>query len=391
MADMFDYLDWRGDITFNQSPFNEIDGLILTWLSYVHFDGIISSDMSVSKAISLKDAEQRFFMTHDLEKIMKLSSFTRTSAVLLQKLAKTDRYKDIRLMGFENKIDYEKEMQFAVFTVILPDDTFFVDFRGTDETIVGWKEDFNVFLPVLPAQGEALNYLERLGKEVSGKIRIGGHSKGGNLAIYAASLVSKKVRKRIMDIYNYDGPGFYEIELLGESYKELVPIIHTFVPEMSIIGMLLSRYEDYTVVKSVAKSFNQHDETTWQVKGTHFETLPCLADLSRMINDALTNWVKELSRDDIYDFVQVLFDILDASGARTVDDLNAEKWKTTQRLVKEYVGLEKNKKDILAKTLSAIFREGGKTIKNEFSKQTIGNQNLNLLTNDVMLNQDFLK
>ncbi|MGN0506513.1 MAG: DUF2974 domain-containing protein [Lachnospiraceae bacterium] len=371
MANLLDYLEWRGDLTWEASPFNEVDSLILSWLSYVALDGIVPEHCSEQDAVSIKEAEHLFFLTHNLDKIMKeTQSFTKSSALLLKKLAESRRFSEVRLTGFVNRIDYEKETQFCAMTALLTGQTACAVFRGTDATLIGWKEDFNMsFLPVIPAQEMALRYLEEAASSIKGKLLLAGHSKGGNLAIYAGVRCSDKVRKRIMTIYNNDGPGFYDIQSLGEHYEEMLPKIQTYVPKSSIVGMLLEREGDHVVVKSTAKGFDQHDALSWQVLGAHFVTEESLSEASRLLRITIRNWLKTLEKEEREQFVDTLFQVLEMTQAKTVDDLTAEWHKAANAIIKSFNGLDKQTKLMLAKTVRALLKEGNLTIRNTRKKK----------------------
>ena len=250
MASLFDYLDWRGDLTFDEAEFNEVDSLILAWLSYAALDGIVPAECSETDTITIEVATAQFLKTHDVEKILRETvSFTKTSVLLLQKLAVSNRFRSLALTGFANKIDYKHETQFCAMTVLLQKNRYAVIFRGTDEHLISWKEDFNMsFLPVVPSQNMALSYLESVAERIHGKMYVCGHSKGGNLAVYASVRSSYRTRRKILGIYNHDGPGFYDLDGLGDAYEEMLPKIHSFVPETAVVGMLLEHAGEHVVV-----------------------------------------------------------------------------------------------------------------------------------------------
>ncbi len=370
MANMFDYLDWRGDLTFDEAEFNEVDSMILAWLSYVALDGIVPTELSETNTITIEEASTQFVKTHDVEKILRETvSFTKTSVLMLQKLAASPRFRTLRLTGFVNQIDYKRETQFCAMTVLLKKNRYAVVFRGTDEHLISWKEDFNMsFLPVIPAQNMALSYLEEAAERIHGKLYICGHSKGGNLAVYAGVRASYRTRRKIWGIYNHDGPGFYDIKGLGDAYEEMLPKIHSFVPETAVVGMLLERVGEHKVVKSNNKGLMQHDAMSWEVLGPKFVTVNRVSDTSRMVNDILKNWLKEISNEERATFVDTLYKILEASQARSIDDLNAEKGRLANVVLKEIGGLDKETRSMLGKTISALFKEGNQVIKTNINQ-----------------------
>jgi len=365
VAGMFEYLDWRGDLTFDEAEFNEVDSMILAWLSYVALDGIVPFECSETDTITIEEASTQFVKTHDVDKILRETvSFTKSSVLMLQKLALSRRFKDLRLTGFVNQIDYKKEAQFCAMTVLLQKNRYAVVFRGTDEHLISWKEDFNMsFLPVIPAQNMALSYLEETADRIRGKLYICGHSKGGNLAVYAGVRASYRTRRKIIEIYNHDGPGFYDIQGLGDAYEEMLPKIHSFVPETAVVGMLLERVGEHIVVKSNSKGLMQHDAMSWEVLGPKFVTVKSVSDTSRMVNDILKNWLREISNEERATFVDTLYKILETTQARSINDLSAEKGRIANVVLKEINGLDKETRSMLGKTIATLFKEGNQVIK----------------------------
>jgi len=376
MAGLFDYLDWRGDLTFDEAEFNEVDSMILAWLSYAALDGIVPEKCSEADTITIEKASEQFLKTHDAQKMLKETvSFTKTSVLLLQKLASCKRFCSLELTGFVNRIDYKRETQFCAMTVLLKRNRYAVVFRGTDDHLIGWKEDFNMsFLPVIPAQDMALSYLEETADRIRGKFYVCGHSKGGNLAVYAGVRASFRTRRKILDIYNHDGPGFYDLNGLGAAYEEMLPKIHSFVPETAVVGMLLEQVGEHNVVKSNSKGLMQHDAMSWEVLGPEFVTVNKVSDTSRMVNDILKNWLKEISNEERATFVDTLYKILDASQARSIDDLNAEKGRIANVVLKELGGLDKETRTMLGKTIATLFREGNQVIKTSISNNKSKNK-----------------
>lgn len=369
MANLLDYLNWRGDLTFEEAEFNEVDSLILAWLSYVALDDIVPEEVSETDAITVEKAAALFSKKHDVEKILKETvSSTRTSIPMLQKMAQCRRFYDVKLTGFVNQIDYKQETQFCAMTVLLRKNRFAVVFRGTDGHLVSWKEDFNMsFLPVIPSQGMALEYLEHAAEKIKGRFFVCGHSKGGNLAVYAGVRASYRARRKILAVYNHDGPGFYDINGLGAAYEEMLPKIHSYVPETAVVGMLLEHAGEQIVVKSSGRGLSQHDAMSWEVLGTKFVTVDRVSGTSRVLNDILKNWLRETSREEREVFVDTLYKVLEASQARSIDDLNAEKGRIANVVLKEIGGLSKETKQMLGKTISALFKEGNRAIKNRKS------------------------
>ncbi len=367
MSDIIDYLNWRGDIGFSADPLNEVDFLILSWLSYAEVDGTVCDHYSVKEARTLSDIAGEFLRTHNLDKILAESySFTKTSGLVLKEAAETDRFKNMKITYFVNEIDDEKQSQFAAYTA-LPEGKgtgTVIVFRGTDDNLVGWKEDFNMcFEPLVPSQEKALKYLENVAAKTRGNIYVCGHSKGGNLAIYASCMADEKIRKRIISVYNFDGPGFGDASLVNHKKHEIGNKLHSFTPEWSIVGMLLHHEKNYTVVKSDETFIQQHDASSWQVNGKKFVTVKEVVDFSKGFSDTLSNWLKALDDDERRSFVDTLFRILEANKAKTTVDINADRLKAAVGMIKEYSDLSKETKSMLKKLISLLFKESSLTIK----------------------------
>lgn len=241
MPNIFDYIKWR-DIEIAKVEFNEIDNLILSRFSYLPLDGVISPN----EEITIKEAYERTKILGTTGRTLQAEDID-----LYSTLANSIRFGKLKITEFINKIDTIQEKQFSAVTIILPDDTIYVAYRGTDYSIVGWKEDFNMsFKEQVPSQIDAVEYLENIAKKYKCKIRVGGHSKGGNLAVYASAFCKPETQKRIIKVYNNDGPGFSEKIVNSEGYKRILKKVHTYIPQTSIIGRLLNHQEKTTILKS---------------------------------------------------------------------------------------------------------------------------------------------
>ena len=238
MGNVMDYLEWRGDLTFEQSPFNDVDNVILAQLAYVDFRDVIPS-VQMNRGITLKKASEIFFDLHTEEELSRDKSFIKDAPYLMKKAASTKRFKDVILSDYVDTIDETLEKQFGAFHIKLTPQLTYVAFRGTDDTLVGWKEDFNMsFISPVPSQEDAVKYLNDTCSYIRGRLYVGGHSKGGNLAIYSAINCNKRVKKKIKCVYNNDGPGFDISVIKSEEYQSMLPYIRSIVPENSIVGML---------------------------------------------------------------------------------------------------------------------------------------------------------
>ena len=363
MATLFDYIKWRGDLSFTEAPFNEVDSLIFSLISYVDFENIVSAEHGGTK-VPIKAAANAYFTKNpNIKKISVGLIVPKDIVRLFRAIKDCRRFRNVELSAYVNKIDLEKQMQFSAITVFPGDGSMVIAYRGTDDTIVGWKENFNMsFLPVVPAQASAAKYLEEAAKKHSdgSSIRLTGHSKGGNLAVYAAVNASKSVKKRLSGVWSNDGPGFNKNILEDEDYIDLRPIIHSFVPENAVVGMLLEHDENYTVVKSRQKGMLQHDGVSWEVMGGTFVYSKEVSSDSKRLDKVLKEWIREMTPEQLEQFTEALFQVLSADNALTLTELVSlrNKWlakgkdldphvhKTIQKTITSLIGL--NTKNLLS-------------------------------------------
>ncbi len=352
MANVFDYLNWR-DLKLKQVEFNEIDNLILARLAYFPFDDYLKE----GEEITIKEAYQRYQEEGTTGRILQQEDID-----LYPRLANSIRFGSMKLTNYINKIDPIQEKQFSAITVLMEDDTMYVAYRGTDNSIVGWKEDFNMsFSELVPAQIDSVDYLEKIAKQYKRKIRVGGHSKGGNLAVYAAAFCQTKVQKRIINVYNNDGPGFCDKVVASQEYQNILDRVHTYIPQTSIIGRLLNHQEETTILKSTQTGIMQHDLYSWQVLGGEF-VKDQLTNSSEFIDKTITNWLKEVSPEQREKFMETLFEILNATQAETLSEISNKVFSNAKTMVKTYQNLDAETKRIMIKTLEVFFRIGKSNI-----------------------------
>jgi len=370
MANMIDYLDWRGDITLRQSPFNEVDNLILSNLSYGRFDGIVPGLSHAAEFCSMQKAAAEHAGKEPFD-VLKFDALApEYLPKMLPKMAAAPRFSTAQLSGFATCTDFEIEMQFAAVTIHLEDGSLFVSYRGTDDSLVGWKEDFNLsFLDTIPSQRAAVQYLEEVAESYPRRpIRVGGHSKGGHLAVYAAVNCNKKVQKRILQVYNNDGPGFTPEFFAQEGYSRISERIVTLVPESSIVGMLMEHEEDYEVVCSSDKGLWQHVAFSWEVLGTSFVRAQEAAPEEKLYNQTLRETLAAMSADQRRDFIEALYSLLTAGGdIDQLQDFWFEKTKSAAALVKNFGSMDKATRKVLFDVLELMAKSGAKVIKNELN------------------------
>ena len=362
MANIIDYIEWRGDLPFSAVPFNDIDALILCQISYLDFSGIVSERFK--EYITLDDAASLFRSAKDFSKRRKVGAMINSQTVeLLFAAASSKRFGNVKACGYTARFDLQKEEQFSATTFLTGDKHAFVAFRGTDDTIIGWKEDFNMgVLETVPAQTDALGYLTGAMKSIRGRFRVGGHSKGGNLAIYAGANIAGKFKKRIACVYNNDGPGFREETVASPEFRELVPKIRSFYPQFSIVGMLFSHADSYAVVESEQDGIMQHDPFSWHLTKDGFVSLPGFDAASEWFHDTFNAWFRALSEAERSRFVGTLFKVLQATDARTNSELEKNWWQNSAKIVGAFAKLDGPSRDNVIKTVQLLFQIGHRNL-----------------------------
>ena len=365
MADIFDYISRRGDLTFEQDGFNELDALVLSRLSYLPFDGAVSS--CLFDEITLEQAAMRVFATDDYEKNL----LWKGDADLLKATAESKRFGKILVSGYVNEVESDVSMQFSAITFEFLKKNYFISYRGTDNSLVGWQEDFNMFFTFpLPSQKKALDYFEKAVRMLNGKFILGGHSKGGNLAVYAGAFTDENSRNHIDYIYNFDGPGFSLDKIRDSGFYEIDDRIYTFVPQSSIFGMMFEHEESYTIVKSNQKGFLQHDVYSWEIEQNRLVRLKSTTNFSVFFDHTLKEFVESLTIAQRREFTKEVFALLSLTETATFNEMLKNPLKNTGTILKSFAGLDSKTRNMLLKTIFAFV----KSAKNNFSDIT-GGQN----------------
>lgn len=316
MATMFDYIRWRGDLTFRQDPPNAVDALLFSSLSYIDYGGVM--EFQTKTTVLLRDAADDFFSMSEPESKVRVEN----DLELLRMAAHSTRFGESRITLYRDTLIPEQETQFAAVTFLLDDGSAFVAFRGTDYSLVGWKEDFNMsFRQTVPAQLQAVRYLREVAAEYPVPMRLGGHSKGGNLAVFAAARCGPLIQKQILEVYNNDGPGFTDYMMGDPGYLAMVPRIQTYIPQSSVIGMLLEHEEPYRVIKSRSVSLLQHDPYNWEIMGPGFITVKEISKDSRFLDAAIKAWFAEMTDQERSQLVDVMFTLLGTGGVENALDI----------------------------------------------------------------------
>lgn len=363
MANIMDYLEWRGDLTLAASPFNEVDALLLAELSFINFEGLVPPP-EIGRGVRLRDAAEEYFARNEGKEIDMGVLVPDKIPAMLCAMAGSKRFGNMLVNAFEERIDVELEQQFAAITVDLGDSSVYVAFRGTDDTLVGWKEDLNMgFLEEIPSQEQAVRYLKRIAKQYDRKkLRVGGHSKGGNLAVYSAVKAAPEVQERILAVYNNDGPGFlYDLTATPE-HQRIGDRIRTIVPQSSVVGRLMKHEQNVQIVHSTYEGLAQHDGFSWEVKGTKFVYLDEPSREGKLADETIDSWANELSAQQREALADALYEVLTATGAQTLSELNGEKLKSAVSMLKSYKNLDRETRRVLSEAVKLLLRLGTKNM-----------------------------
>lgn len=354
MSNIIDYLEWRGDIPFSLDPFNEVDNLILSMLAYAHFDEIVPSS---GPAVSLAVVHREFFARHNRDELLKSNAVTDKASLLMDYMVTGARFESMKLGGYINEIDDGKAAQISAVIFYLPDDSVYIAYRGTDNSLTGWREDFNLsFLNETAGQQRAIDYLNEMIPHTEGTIRVGGHSKGGNFAVYAASFCEHP--GRIETIYSNDGPGFRDEILKTPEYRDSISKTVCIIPDTSIIGLLLSSEAEKTVIKSTALGIAQHDAFSWSVQRNRFERAE-LSETGKIIDQMMDSWIEKMDDEVRCSFTETVFSIFEATGKDTFHEISQGKLKNAELILSALLKLPKEKQKELLRLSGQLVQSGG--------------------------------
>ena len=349
------YLKWRGDLLVKDYPFNEVDALILTELVYIHFEDIIPG-IGEEGVISIREASKKYIKSTVREML-----YYRDKEALFDELALSPRFGDMTLCNYVSMLDVEKQQQFAAMHINITPNLVFIAFRGTDSTVTGWREDFNMsYMMPVPAQQSAVDYVNKTAKGLFKKYWIGGHSKGGNLAIYSGVFCNPKVQKKIVKINSFDGPGFNRKMVDDASYRLIENRISAYVPENSIVGMLMEHEEDYKVVQSTEFGLLQHEGFSWLVDRDAFVLANDVGEFSKSFSVTLKNWLAGMNTEERKGVVDAFFDVFEQAEIRDFTEIADMDMKTAAALVKAVAKVPQEHRERMTKLIKLLIEESTK-------------------------------
>ena len=317
------YLNTYGKWPFHIYPLNDVDSLLICQLAYLRFDGLVPWLWERRSPVRLGDLE----LSRKRESLFRNVLFAEENRLFFGEMARSRRFRELKLDCYVNLIEKEQESQFAAVTCLLEDGTIYVAFRGTDATLVGWKEDFNMaFRYPVPGQALAAKYLNTVLQRFPQPFYVGGHSKGGNFAVYSAMYCAAEARRRILKIYNMDGPGFWPAVLASDRYAAVADKVVKYMPHSSVVGMLFAGDGRYNVVESRGFGLAQHNPFRWKIRSGRFVLAQDIYAGIRCRDKALNDWIWSLDEARIRLFVDTLYHVVSAAQAEDLFAVIAD-WK----------------------------------------------------------------
>ena len=345
------YLAEYGGIPFTDVPMNDVDSLVLCQFAYLKFDGMVPGVYEDKRSVTLKELAGH----PDMEKLFKDEMYEEDNRKLFEGMLSSRRFQNIKINCHINVVEKERETQFCAVTIILDDNTIYVAFRGTDESIVGWKECFNMaFLMPFPGQELSAKYLNMVTKRFSSEFYVGGHSKGGNLAIYAAMNCAPVVQKRIRQIYCMDGPGLHPESYKKCDYEKIADKVIKIKPQSSLVGMIFDRDSKYKVIDARYFGLAQHNPFNWLVKDGEFVEVAGIYKRASYQSNTLNEWIISQDEEHIRLFVDTLYQVISASEADDVRGITSNWKKSASKMIEAMKEVDKETVDILQKVVEDL-------------------------------------
>lgn len=351
MANLMNYLDWRGDLPMTVVPFCGVDALILAALSYVDYDGT--------------GAEGSGVLLRDIPEIAAPADtgteteLYRQCRVLLAAAGRTERFGGMWIDRYVSELDREGGKQFSAIRALTPAGDTIVAFRGTDHTMVGWRENLHMsFESPVPAQAEAAAYLTDCCREARGRLIAVGHSKGGNLAVWAAAHLPAELQDKVAALYSFDGPGMDDRTAADEGYTGLLDRLHSIIPQGSVVGLLMNYHQNYTLVQSVNSGVKQHNPFSWQVTRDGFVEAQELTEYSRVARDTLHDWLYACTPEERENLVDTVFDAVEDAGVTTTGELGDEKFRTLRVLIENTARMDPDSRRGVLRDMGKLVRAG---------------------------------
>lgn len=367
MGNLITYVQQYGAQTFQEKSLTDIDVLVLTEIAYLPFDEIVPSTFNRTEAISIQQLGKEFDIIKEKEHENNPFMITEERIQLLDVVSKSPRFKDIKVFGFMNDIDDELTKQFAAVCYQWEEDTRWIIFRGTDESLTGWKEDFMMtYSDLIPAQTDAIEYLRKQAATFSGTLNVSGHSKGGNLSLYASAMQEEAVQNRIHKIYCWDSPGVHRSILNTEGYQRVVSKAKRYIPQDSIVGLMLESQVPYHIIESQGSGLSQHSALMWNIEEDYFVELTELTKNSQLTDQTFKQWTEVVSDEDLKLFFDTFFELFFEMGVETVNEVYHHFMMYMQEFFKKAYQMDTEKREILLRVGRLLFQ-----IRYEIWKDTL--------------------
>ncbi len=337
---------------FESIRFNLIDSLILSQFAYVHFNDVVPGLTDRSAPVRVAELLKAEYIPKMLNNVRDSKKNRR----LLLAIGMSPRFRNIRMCCYSDCLNVAEQKQFAAVTYLIDEQNAYIAYRGTDSTVVGWKEDFNMaFISPIPAQQEGVAYLNAVAELFPHTLMVGGHSKGGNIAVYSAMECRPIIKERIKTVYSHDGPGFRDEVFETENYAGIKTRIHKTLPQSSLVGMLLQHQEDYMVVESRQFWVMQHDPFSWVVNKDDFCYVQSITNGAKYINTVISQWLASLDDEKRELFVTTLYSVIEAVGIVSFSDLT-ENWHRKAFTALDAVkGIDPETKRFVSETIRTLF------------------------------------
>lgn len=358
MKNIVSYAKTYKNTNYEELSFSEVDGLILCQISYYDFALRKMDGTDFHHSVSE-------YLQADIEGLMKYLVTVSDDEELIKILQTGGRHGDLKVANYIEELDESCDQQFSAITFELPDGDYFIAFRGTDNSVIGWKEDFNMsFQNEIPSQKKAVRYAIDMMERYEGRFYLGGHSKGGNLAVYTAMMLSEKMQERLRCVYNYDGPGFLEEVYQNPVYKKIRPYIRKMVPQTSIVGMLLEEDSNYAVVKSSSIGFMQHNAFSWIVEEERFEILENVDAVSNLFKGTLNRWLQGMGLEERKQFVTIVFDIIGSMGISYLNEASSNRKEKARKLLEYLSKVDVEEKKMVFSVIGRFLQASAREMRN---------------------------
>lgn len=357
MENIIGYVKKWGKYPFSEKPFNEVDSLVLCQLVYLNYEKYVPAFDAKSAPVSIgsiwEDAQW--------EQILEDYWYKENNKELFEAVAGSVRFSGMKMNYYTNVIDEKRQAQFSAMSYFLEDGKVYIAYRGTDATIVGWKEDLNLaFSKPLRSQYLAVEYMEQVAGEMANDLYTGfyagGHSKGGNLAVYGAMNCSNETRAKMIRIFNHDGPGFRpEIKAQG-NYQAISDRVVKFIPRSSLVGMILEEESDYEIIESWGIGLFQHNTYSWKVEDGALVRAKNRTSAKVLRDAALNEWILSLTEEQTHAFVDTLYEVVSASEVSNVFEFEADWKKCLQNVMLAAKEVDEETKKGIQKTIQLFFQ-----------------------------------